>query len=129
MSQADHEDAFIQAFIRRDLRERIAYLASKPKRRAAFLAEIAGIDGLVESSRCREVPADGRPYLAVTAPEALARVGIHGECYVISEHDGLDRTVASVPVVLESGVPVIASCSPGKLAFIVNDRGGCFICS
>jgi hypothetical protein len=120
-----HEEGFVQSFIVKNKRERVAMLLVSPKRREEFrksLAHFRDLDPryahLVSSKTAHTVEEWLRLLRSKGAPE---------RCWVISESHARDGREALLADALKegwgAGMGTILSCIPGKLAYFEDEDG------
>jgi hypothetical protein len=122
---AEHEAAFIRAFVTPTKRERVVELLSKPKRRREFLKALAHF-GDLDSRFCVQIPSAEQSASGIAS--LLQKRGAPAECYLISEDLALDGK--SMPLsdalqkVVAYGMGTLVSCIPGRLGYYEGEARG-----
>ncbi len=113
-----HEERFVNAFIRKNKRERWLFFFAKAKRRHKIIDSLYHCDDLINT---RPIPS--RHQYVKKICEILQDNGSPADCHIISTYEELDRKGMPLINALEAiaagshMVPSIISCIPGKLAF------------
>ena len=122
---ADHEAAFIRAFLTPTKHERIVELLSKPKRRRTFLRTLAHF-GDLDPRFCVQIPSTEQSASGIAS--LLRKRGAPAECYLISEDLALDGKSMPLPDALQkivaSGMGTLVSCIPGRLGYYEGEARG-----
>jgi hypothetical protein len=117
-----HEQAFVEAFIHPDRRERFLAALANPKKRAVFNRELHHPKPNFLQTKYIEQIVPSQQYTRFVAPR-LKSMGAPDDCWVFGNHvdgrpmkleDALDELIG-----LRSGT--IVSCLPGKLAFFESE--------
>jgi hypothetical protein len=117
-----HEQAFVEAFINPDRRERFLAALANPNRRDVFNRELHHPKpGLLVATYVEQI-APSQHYTRFMAPN-LRRMGASDDCWVFGNYiDGrqmkLDEALDAL-IGMRSGT--IVSCVPGRLAFFENE--------
>lgn len=118
-----HEEAFVNAFITKDYRDRLHF--ELRKRRGYFLGRFchAALTYL-----------DSRFVIAIPPPNSdpaqilrlLKSHGAENNCYAISMYDDIDGRILALAdaltIAVGRGMPTILSCRPGTLAYIETEQ-------
>ena len=122
---AEHEAAFIRAFVTPTKRERVVELLSRPKRRREFLKTLARF-GDLDPRFCVEIPST--EHSAAGIASLLRKRGAPAECYVISEDLALDGKKMPLSEALQKivayGMGTLVSCIPGRLGYYEGEARG-----
>lgn len=121
----DQEADFIQAFVRRERRERAQFELLSPKKRVAFLNRLCHTyQDTLDTRYLKSIPTPNSDYRAILrhltdkhAPET---------CYVISTLANLDgqrvRLTDALEKVVGFGLPSIIICLPGRLGYFEAEQ-------
>jgi len=122
MSQTQHEQALVEAFVVPRKRERLLSLLSNPRRRRTILDSLYHFDDLDDRFVEYLPPSQHSPE---GIAEALRRYGAPDTAWVISTDDGLDGREMPLDEVLTRIVGcfegTLLSCIPGKLGFFEGE--------
>ena len=118
-----HEQAFVEAFIHPDRRERFLAALANPKKRAVFNREPYHPKSKFLQVRYIEQIAPSQHYARLIAPK-LKRMGAPDDCWVFGNHiDGRQMKLEeALGEIIGVGSGTIVSCLPGKLAFFESEE-------
>lgn len=119
----DHESAFIQAFVRRESRERLRFELKKNRDR--FLNRFCHTaTQYLDPRYLIEIPAPNSSSLDLL--RLLQERGATKDCHAISTHPELDgkpmNLESALKLAVGFGSPTILSCIPGKLAYLETEQ-------
>lgn len=121
----EHEKAFIDAFVEREVRERWHTKLASRKHRRTFLHELGHYVRFDSRYISLIEPAKQTPSEILSA---LRKLGATDECYAISEYNSLDGKILKLAdalnQVIGSGVGSILSCVQGRLAYYEGEDQG-----
>ena len=125
----EQEKAFVQAFVRREIRPRYSSL-SKRNQRLKLISDINRWDFL-DPRYAEKLPPEEESMDAWFA--VLERFGAPDECYLISEQEDIDKCAMSLRDGLSECYKnyyhaTVVICIPGKLALVHNEEVTC-ICA
>lgn len=118
-----HEEAFVEAFIHPDRRERFLAALGNPKRRVVFTRELHHPKPKFLQAKYIEqiVPSEHHARFVV---RKLKSMGAPDDCWVFGNHiDGRQMKLEEALEVIGLGTGTIVSCLPGKLAFFESEDG------
>jgi len=122
MTDMDHEEALIRAFILPTRRDRYLECLKKPKKRARFCAELAHFKALDPKYAIGILP---RLQHAPLIHELLIAKGAGQKCWVISESREMDGRELDLKTALKEtvggGMGTLISCVPGKLGYFEDE--------
>ena len=121
----DQDADFIQAFVRRERRERAQVELLSPKRRGAFLNRLCHTyQNILDMRYLKSIPAPNSDYRALL--RHLLQKQAPETCYVISTLAELDgqhiRLADALEKVVGLGLPSIIICLPGKLGYFEAEQ-------
>jgi hypothetical protein len=121
----DQEAGFIQAFVRRERRERAHFELLSPKKRAAFLNRLCHTyQDILDTRYLKSIPAPNSDYRAIL--RHLTHKHAPATCYVISTLAELDgqrvRLADALEKVVGFGLPSIVICLPGTLGYFEAEQ-------
>ncbi len=121
----DQEVGFIQAFVRRERRERAQFELLSPKKRGAFLNRLCHTyQDILDTRYLKPAPEPNSDYRALL--RHLTQRHAPETCYVISTIAELDgqqvRLAEALEKVVGFGLPSIVICLPGILGYFEAEQ-------
>lgn len=121
----DRETDFIQAFVRRERRERAQFELFSPKKRGAFLNRLCHtFQDILDTRYLKPIPEPNSDYRALL--RHLTQRHAPETCYVISTIAELDgqhvRLAEALEKVVGFGLPSIVICLPGILGYFEAEQ-------
>jgi DNA-binding transcriptional ArsR family regulator len=117
-----HEEAFVEAFVHADRRERFLAALANPERRAVFRRELHHPrPKFLQAKYIEQIPPSEHHTRFVV--RILKRMGASDDCWVFGNHiDGRQMKLEqALDEVIGMGSGTIVSCVPGKLAFFESE--------
>jgi hypothetical protein len=117
-----HEQAFVEAFIHSDRRERFLAALANPKKRTIFNRELHHPKSSFLLSKYIERIVPSQHHTRFLAPK-LRSMGATDECWVFGNHiDGQQMKLEdALDELIGYGTGTIVSCLPGRLAFFESE--------
>jgi hypothetical protein len=121
----DQEAGFIQAFVRRERRERAQFELFSPKKRGAFLNRLCHTyQDILDTRYLKPIPEPNSDYRAIL--RHLTHRHAPETCYVIATIAELDgqhvRLSDALEKVVGVGLPSIVICLPGTLGYFEAEQ-------
>lgn len=127
---SEHERLLVERFVKKDKRERIGLLLSKPGSRRRLRAKFSSTFKFLEEKKKSIPPSDQTP---AGIHQRLQAMGAPDHCYLISEDIELDGKQLDLRETLDQliggGIATVVSCIPGKLAYFEGERQERYILS
>lgn len=123
--EADHELAFVGAFIKVERQERWKSFLANERRRPTILHRLADSRDFQED---RMVRIDSRDQRVDSVVRILSARGSPARCYVISELGEVDGRILllwdALNICFGAGVGSVISCLPGRLCYFEEETAG-----
>lgn len=121
----EQESNFIQAFVRRERRERSRYELLSKKRRSSFINRLCHrYDDIFDARYLKQIPPPNSD--CTTILRLLQQKGASDQCYAISASDEIDGKTITLSEALHKavgyGLPTVLICIPGRLAYFEAEQ-------